>query len=434
MDNHKRKGCGPVARGLRAAAMMSTLTVVPAAADEFHYVNMLVGDRAAGLAGAYVAVADDPAGLYYNPAGIVYAQGGSVSASMNTYHTSTKTYRDVLGGQDWQRQSASLLPNFFGVVQPLGDGMIGFSYAVPDSVLEDQDQLLLNLPANVDGNTATAELARRYTINFSNGSDVYHLGPSYAHAFGDDFSIGLTLYGHFRKQKLIVNQLVEIDADSDGNLDGGIDTYEWSNLYLRSEELGVRPLLGVMWNGLERVALGATLSRIVLFDYERSTQTTFKGTDGTYDGSRVDFGVSDAGTQPDYPWTFAFGAAWFPSKSLLLSGDVSYYAAGDDREATWNVAAGIEYYFTARWALRAGAYTDHANTPELAAGASGQPPHVDLYGTSLSVTHFTANSSLTVGGTFGFGDGAAQIAAGSAAIQDATLRSLSIYMSASYRY
>jgi len=70
----------------------------PAFADDLHYNNILVGDRAAGMGGAYTAVADDPSGLYYNPAGIVFAPGRSFSASVNAFQYSQKEYKDVLGG------------------------------------------------------------------------------------------------------------------------------------------------------------------------------------------------------------------------------------------------------------------------------------------------------------------------------------------------
>ena len=63
-------------------ARMSALKVIPyvtlsmifswtgfAAADEDHYNNIIIGDRPAGMGGAYTAISDDPSGLYYNPAG-----------------------------------------------------------------------------------------------------------------------------------------------------------------------------------------------------------------------------------------------------------------------------------------------------------------------------------------------------------------------------
>ena len=69
-----------------------TLFVAPGVfADDLHYVNMLVGNRAAGLGGAYTAISDDPAGCFYNPAGIAFSPYTSLSASVNAFSTSTKT-------------------------------------------------------------------------------------------------------------------------------------------------------------------------------------------------------------------------------------------------------------------------------------------------------------------------------------------------------
>ena len=64
----------------------------PSQADPYHYNNMLIGERATGLGGAYTAIADDPSGLYYNPAGIVYSLGSKLSASMNTFYHVKKHY------------------------------------------------------------------------------------------------------------------------------------------------------------------------------------------------------------------------------------------------------------------------------------------------------------------------------------------------------
>ena len=83
-----------------------------AMADDFHYTNLLIGDRASGMGGAYTAVSDDATGLYYNPAGIAYTMGRSFSASVNAYYNTEKKYKEVIGGNGWVRTSSSLLPNY----------------------------------------------------------------------------------------------------------------------------------------------------------------------------------------------------------------------------------------------------------------------------------------------------------------------------------
>ena len=131
---------------LAVFSIMLSCMAALAAADELHYTNLLIGDRASGMGGAYTAISDDATGLYYNPAGIAYAAGRNFSASVNAYYNNEKKYKGVIGGNGWTRKSSSLLPNYFGVVQPIGKFKVGLSYAVPDSSMEDQQQLFTDLP------------------------------------------------------------------------------------------------------------------------------------------------------------------------------------------------------------------------------------------------------------------------------------------------
>ncbi len=81
--------------------------------DEYHYKNVLVGDRAATMGGAYAAISDDASGAFYNPAGMAFAFGDSVSGSGNAYHNSNTRYKDAIGDADWVRDSTAILPSFF---------------------------------------------------------------------------------------------------------------------------------------------------------------------------------------------------------------------------------------------------------------------------------------------------------------------------------
>ena len=396
-----------------------------ALADEYHYVNMLIGDRAAGMGGAYTAVSDDAAGLFYNPAGIAYAQGASLSGSMNTYEGSSVRYKQVLGGTyDWERQSSSLLPNFFGVVQPLGEGTVGFSYAVPNSIEEDQDQEFDNIAG-----------ANRFIINFNNNDQTYLFGPSYAQKINDDLAIGMTLYLQRRQQQLISNILLQYTDDR-----------LWSNTYYELEEWGIKPVVGVMWSPLDRIALGATLSQTTIISSSAKRYETCLGANASpasgscEPGNIVNHTIATSGEKVSYPLNIRLGGAWFASDALLVSADASYHASytieNQRREAVVNFALGTEYYLTSRWALRGGLYTDFSNAPPLQQGvtAYNQPEHIDLYGMSASLTHFTRNSSITVGFNYSAGSGQAQMVAGDSALQDAEMESFSLSLASSYTY
>lgn len=411
-----------------ALSMSFLLQTLPVRADEYHYNNILIGDRAAGMGGAYVAISDDPSGLYYNPAGIAYAQGSNVSVSANSFHQTSTTYKSVLGGQDYVRESSALLPNFFGIVQPLGKGRVGFSYAVPDSILEDQNQTFYNLP----GTTTT-----RYAINFNRNDNTYNFGPSYAIELTDSFSIGATLYAHVRQNEWIQNQLINKNTGK----------YEWSNLFYKNTEWGIKPIIGAMWSPTSKLAAGLAISKVSLINSNTKYQAICSGdTAGSCQGldSAYQLGtapvrlINPSTSKRIYPVSTRLGVAYFPSKELILSGDFTYHSSIKDPEfgdkmSTWNVALGAEYYWSEKWAIRAGLFSDRANTPVVNSGDVNALDHVDLYGGSLSVSYFTRQSSLTIGGAYRYGIGRAQIL-GDARIQELKSQALTAFLSAAYFY
>lgn len=417
---------GSSSRAVLILCTLCSLSALPAWADEYHYNNILIGDRAAGMGGAYTAISDDPSGLYYNPAGIAYVQGTNVSVSANAFHQTSTVYKSALGsGNDYERKSSALLPNFFGIIQPLGKARIGFSYAVPDSIIEDQNQTFYNIPG-----TTTS----RYAINFNKSDTTYNFGPSYAMELNKEFSIGATLYAHFRQNEWISNQLINKNTGR----------YQWLNQFYKNTEWGIKPIVGMMWSPTGNLAAGLTLSQVKILSSDAVAQIICAGDiPGICDPAYV------AGTAPvrvvapsdskrAYPFTATMGVAYFPSKELIVSGDFSYYAkakdiAFGDKVATWNAALGAEYYLTEKWALKGGLFTDRANTPKITSSDVNAFDHVDFYGGSISVSYFTRQSSITVGSTYRYGKGQAQIL-GDSQIQDVKSMAWTSFLSAAYFY
>lgn len=399
-------------------------------ADEYHYNNILIGDRAAAMGGAYTAISDDSSGCFYNPAGIVYATGRSLSVSVNAFDYSKKTYKDVLGGNGWERVSSNLQPNYFGIIQPLGQGKVGFSYAVPDSISENQKQTFYNIPGS-DPDTSAPLTITRYVIDVNDTDKTYNFGPSYALKLNDRFSVGATVYVHYRKRELIFNQFINVDDTGDGVN----DRYEWNNVYGSQEEWGVKPVLGAMWNPVDKISLGLTVSQNQILSSDTRIQETSRSLASNTGGSEPSYSAPSSDDKREFPYTTTLGLAYFPSERLVMSADVSYFSeVSDSQKAVVNVAVGTEYYPTERIALRGGLFTNMANTPTLSSGGVNQPEHIDIYGASLSVTHFTRSSSITVGGSYAFGNGEAQIISNSSSIQDAEVQNLTAFVSAGYSY
>ncbi|MEI7817566.1 MAG: outer membrane protein transport protein [Desulfuromonadales bacterium] len=403
-------------QGALVCALILLATI--SGADEFHYNNILIGDRASGMGGAYIAVSDDPGGMYFNPAGIAYSTGKNLSASVNAYSVSNRTYKGVVGGQDWTRTSATLLPNFFGIIQPIGKFKVGFSYAVPDSNQEDQDQKFLR-----------SDVAATHIINFNNKNDTNLFGPSVAVQLNNSLSVGTTLYVHKRSTEAILNNSIVSDSGTG---------YVWKGQYTESDEWGVKPIVGIMWAPMDKLSVGMTFSKTVILSSKILTQSTISSDTATLPVRTFDTYTN----KRKYPYQVSTGVAFFPNSSLLLSGDINYYSAFDytlvntvnNREAVINGAIGAEYYFNKNWAIRSGLFTDFSNTPKIINDTTDQYEHIDMFGGSLTASYFTKNTSISCGGSYKYGSGKAKVIGGASGIQDVTADNWTMFISSSYTY
>jgi long-chain fatty acid transport protein len=214
-----------------------------------------------------------------------------------------------------------------------------------------------------------------------------------------------------------------------------------------------------MFTPVDKFSLGISFSKIFVSSSNTAAQNTYRrqgivrlvsvdtNGDGVVDSNVP---VSDEASLPDgqsstsvkrkFPTQVNLGVAWFPSPSLLLSADIDYFTEVKDQgvEQVTNFAIGSEYYLSKNWAMRAGFYTNFANTPQLSDSGVNQNEHIDLYGLTGSVSHFTRNTSVTLGAGYTFGKGKAQIIGQQPGdiprFQDADSQGWMIFLSSSYSY
>src|SRR4051812_23517678 len=110
-------------RGLKSFLLvMAAITCrgFVARADDIHYQDYPVGNRAVGLAGAFTALGNDPSGLYYNPAGLISTSRTNVSVSTSLYGLES-TSPHGLAGVDLTHLTLSIIPSEVGATYALGD-------------------------------------------------------------------------------------------------------------------------------------------------------------------------------------------------------------------------------------------------------------------------------------------------------------------------
>src|SRR5438093_1350102 len=100
-------------RTMITRTVLVTLGLISARAhaDESNFRPYIVGSRAAGMGGAFTALADDGGGPYYNPGGMAFARRSSLSLSASVYGLVSGSFADALGdGHEFSYQNLNTFP------------------------------------------------------------------------------------------------------------------------------------------------------------------------------------------------------------------------------------------------------------------------------------------------------------------------------------
>jgi hypothetical protein len=394
-------------------------------ADDYHHKNVLIGERAAGLAGAFTAMSDDPSGIYYNPAGLAFVFENYVSLSANAWASTKYVFKDVVEGQDYTLNSAALVPAYFGFTQSVGRTKWAFAIVVPNSDLIDQNDTLNNFVSSTGQNYITR---RYYKID-----NTYFAGPAVGIELADNMSAGVSLMGNFRLFKSIDNQ---IGAFQDGS-------YFTQNSYLEVFSKQFSPKLGVQWMPAPKLSLGASVG----MDFSLGATATVRrvGTTQVPNTNPVDYvtqtgvfsnDISDTGEQlisysPINFMRSSFGVAWFASKSFLLSADVDiiYPLNSSSHKLTFNESVGVEWYVNDGMPVRLGLMTNNSSASD--SGIVGEATSVNFYSVTSGVSWVGGGSSFSLGFAYGLGSGEGRVTG--SGVQKVEGTQYSIFLQGSYQ-
>lgn len=405
--NHAQKTGFPFYLILMLPAL---LTGGPLFADSYHNINGFFGERAAGLAGAFTAISDDPSGAYYNPAGLAFAYDNYISISASNYREIKKNYENVFGaGQSYQRTSRNFLPNYFGAVKNMDK--LKFAFSIVNPVTESFDQAdQINLPQ-------TSPDLFSYRNDYQEENVTILVGPSVAFSVNERLALGATLYYTYDTSRTTTTQLVTF-------MNGA---YFQTNIRDRRRTMGLLPILGLQFMPSRDLSLGTSirhqfvtsvnrnqsLSRTSSAASRHSMVRMVESTDhisALTQGSAVITGPPETGSIPRTT-ELRLGVARFLSRYLLVTGDIIHttgFRADQDntqvdlhnnivylndpeiqalsREPVTNIAMGLEYYLTDNLSLRFGYFTNKANSRkvdwlEAAGGALARAAGTDRFST-----------------------------------------------------
>lgn len=418
-------------------------------ADDYHFNNFFIGDRAASMGGAYCAIADGPEGVYYNPAGLSFSTSNYFSLSANAIQYKQMIYKGIKfnGAEesiDYTRRSFSFIPNFFGFLQKYKHFTFAFTVASPDSELYDQRDSF-EIPTSQNGTKYTNNL----NVDLSKTYMVYEAGPSFSFLPSKQLSVGFGLFVRYTNNRQIYQQSQIYD------LENGSSQTSYSSSYMRDDIISIVNNFGVQYMPIKYLSIGYSFSMpLHLVDIKSRKSTKLDGLNnpnlslGYFDGSvgskeNQVVNIFEDGLFRSTVVKQTIGVAGFITKSVVVSLDGSFYIAVQDENNeyadfhnwfTWNVSTGVEWYITQNFPLRLGFFTDNANTPELEDGKTDQLDHVNLYGGSFSIGYATSSMSVNLGATISGGVGKAQMIGGSKEIQDLEAFAVTVFISGGYSF
>ncbi len=422
------------------SSLSLTLASTPTLATDFNYEGYPVGERAAGMGGAYTALSNTGEGSYYNPAGLAFAEYSTVSLSANLYHWTRGAAKDKysVGGEtaNMPIESMNIIPtstiylykfNFGFDKNKAGNkklNAVAFSVYVPDFFAYSGDVDIV--ATGVDGYVSQDVTDRTLLI-----------GPSYSRQITDNFSLGISLFYLVRS----------FDVDAFARGEAGTS---FSQGFAKTEYTygGIYALLGAKLELPHNFHIGLTFRPwTIKTNGSGSLYSSVISTTNNTTTSNTELVSKSVDVDLTPPFRFTGGIAYELPGKFTIAGDVLFYlphtfTEAHDRtgvfpdailkqEFTVNGKIGTEFYVHKAIPLRFGAFTNFSSAPNLPSGTAAAS-QFDYYGGTFSVGYEREHTTCNLGAQYAYGFGKALDNTGTP--QDFNLWTLSVLLAGSYRF
>jgi hypothetical protein len=414
-----------------------------AAADEYHHQNVILGERALGLAGACTALCAEPASAWHNPAGVAFVRGVNVSVQTGVYGLLGDS--SAAGGGFDASDSGQFVafPSMAAFVRQVGGERhrLGFAVLTPDF-----DFRTVHLTARDVSFVPSGATFDTYSLVQDDRDSTLWAGPTYGFRVHPRVGVGASLFLTWRNRDLIT-KLHGIRAGQ---------IAESAQFDVSMSHLSLLLLLGVRVEPVDGLFLGATFRTpnlrlagsaevtLVSFNPEGRTRTP----------------LVSAATQYRIPWRASFGIAFAREKRFAVAADLSvhggtdpYLAIEDEtlpravseiaKRRVVNVNLGVEYYLARVLPVRLGFFTNFSAQadprPEVQQAAvlglngslGGQGRVPDLYGVTGGLGLELSGTVVSVGLSYLLGNGTTVLGS---AVGDRSLRSLLVAVAGSFGF
>ncbi|RME16257.1 MAG: hypothetical protein D6797_04930 [Bdellovibrio sp.] len=365
-------------------------------ASFYNFNSTLIGNKAAGMGGAFTAVSGDlTAAPFYNPATLTLIEGINVSASVSLYNKYDIQYNNK--SQFWEaplrinQGKIVALPVSSGSLYNFKNFAVGLSIILPDF---DSYQGLIS-----------SSSSNSTSLNFRDES--LWIGGSLAYNLSSSTSIGLTIYYTSRSfYSSLLDRSESAGVTTVSNEEKSIKTN--SLIYTLGFYKKMTPELAVGLRArLPSIPVsgkGSIYSSVIQDNAPAPPLESF----------------TDLVADERIPQEYALGLAYEKKRKLTWSCDITFspkehfydfphfsQRSLQEYKDTWNIKFGMEYFLNKWAALHWGMFSNFSSQPDIPDHPS-QPygDHIDMWGFSTNISLFTNyNSTLTLGGYYSGGKG-----------------------------
>lgn len=395
---------------------VSVFFAYPIFADEYHNQQVLVGEKAAGLGGTFVAVGDGAEACYYNPAGLTQLKISYLSVSSQIFE-----YKEIKGkflaDSKEKLTSMSFVPSFWGIAKDIGEYKVGFSIVVPEYDAYKMHEQYSGLQM---GNIVFNSIR----VDQVSNDQTYLIGPSIAKIINPKFSLGGTVY--FRYLNIANRDTYYYKAS-----DTSSELRAENNSESSGKGMGGMGIIGVLYKPMDKVNLGFTFktgsraaNTIDIIERNYTYAAALGSTSGKFNNYYLEKQVEYTSIVPP---SFILGLKWDADKKLNFAADITYmFSTSYDKDIyqlnttlkdyerktseielndVINLNLGSEYMLDNNIPFRFGFFTDRSTAPKVKDNGLSQPMHVDNYGLSISSGILSQNSSMVFGIKYGRGSG-----------------------------
>lgn len=370
-----------------------------------NYNSILIGDQAAGMAGAYTALHSDASALaWYNPATLALLEGQSFSAAVGIYKKFDTQYGQA---EDITKSALKVNQGFFRSLPSSTGSIVRYKDFLKEYLQEYTFALSIVTPEydNYKGDvTSTSD----HKTSLSVTDESLWVGVAVARKISYREAFGITFYYTARSY---------VRSIQDRTFQG---TNQLKYYYVEDRAITQNSLitvLGYHYTFSPEWKLGVSL---------RLSDLQISGT-GTYADSYFD-SVSTTTTSNNLdivkskshiPGKLTIGIAWERPNFLILSADITAYqplsyndiddprfAEKIENLAVYNTSFGAEYFFNDWLKFRGGVFTNYSSHPYPDISKTrGQGDRVNQFGFSANAALTSGNIQYTFGGYYTGGKG-----------------------------